>query len=162
MKKNFVKIGAVAMIMVMLASMLAMPSSAYIAFNTYNYDFYGETVVTPSGYTPEATYYSDDLGIDELTHAMDLYVSPQNEIYILDYYGSESEPRLHIFDSNFKLIKTLSTLTANGNPYHKVGGQAGLRKTMTRPNSLAHRTTWLRSDLVKVSLAYTYLILILN
>ena len=26
---------------------------------------------------------------------------------------------------------------------------SGLRKTMTRPNSLAHRTTWLRSDLYK-------------
>ena len=29
----------------------------------------------------------------------------------------------------------------------KSEGQAGLRKTMSGPNSLAHRTTWLRSDL---------------
>ena len=29
----------------------------------------------------------------------------------------------------------------------KVGGQSGLRKTMDLANSLAHRTTWLRSDL---------------
>ena len=30
---------------------------------------------------------------------------------------------------------------------NEVGGQAGLRKTRTESNSLAHRTTWLRSDL---------------
>ena len=29
----------------------------------------------------------------------------------------------------------------------EVGGQAGLRKTSSSNNSLAHRTTWLRSDL---------------
>ncbi len=117
MKKRFMKVGAVAMIMVILATMLAMPSSAYIAFNTYNYNYYGEAVETPSGYTPEKVYYGEDLGIGKITNAVDLYVSPQNEIYILDYYGSENTPRIHIFDSNFKHIKTLSTLTANGKPY---------------------------------------------
>lgn len=105
------------MVMLILASMLAMPSSAYIAFNTYNYNYYGEVVVTPSGYTPEAVYYGEDLGIGEMTNAVDIYVSPQNEIYILDYYSSDNIARLHIFDSNLKLIKTLTTLTANGNPY---------------------------------------------
>ena len=117
MKKRMIKFGAIAMAMMILASMLAVPSSAYIAFNTYNYNYYGEVVVTPSGYTPEAVYYGEDLGIGEITNAVDIYVSPQNEIYILDYYGTDNIARLHIFDSNFKLIKTLTTLTANGNPY---------------------------------------------
>lgn len=105
------------MVMLVLASMLAMPSSAYIAFNTYNYNYYGEAVETPSGYTPEKVYYGEDLGVGEMTNAVDIYVSPQNEIYILDYYGTDNIARLHIFDSNFKLIKTLTTLTANGHPY---------------------------------------------
>lgn len=117
MKKKFIKAVSITMVMLILASMLAMPSSAYIAFNTYNYNYYGEAVVTPSGYTPEAVYYGDDLGIGEMTNAIDIYVSPQNEVYILDYHGSENIARLHIFDSNLKLIKTLTTLTANGNPY---------------------------------------------
>ncbi len=117
MKKNLIRVSTVAMIMLILASMLAMPSSAYIAYTTYNYNYYGEAIETPSGYKPETVYYGEDLGIGTLSNAVDLYVSPQNEIYILDYLGSENFPRLHIFDSNFKHIKTLSTLTANGNPY---------------------------------------------
>ncbi len=117
MKMRFMKVGAIVMIMVVLASMLAMPSSAYIAYNTYNFNYYGEAVETPSGYTPEKVYYGDDLGVGAITNAVDLYVSPQNEIYILDYFGSENTARLHIFDSNFKHIKTISTLTANGKPY---------------------------------------------
>ncbi|MBQ8894271.1 MAG: hypothetical protein IJ043_07675 [Clostridia bacterium] len=117
MKNRFVRFGAIFMVMLVIASMLAMPSSAYIAFNTYNYNYYGEVVVTPSGYTPEKVYYGEDLGVGEMTNAVDIYVSPQNEIYILDYYGSENIARLHIFDSNFKLLKTLTTLTANGHPY---------------------------------------------
>ncbi len=117
MKKKLLKVGTIALIMLVMASMLAMPSSAYIAFNTYNYNYYGEAIETPSGYTPETVYYGEDLGVGTLSNAVDLYVSPQNEIYILDYLGSENFPRLHIFDSNFKHIKTLDTLTANGNPY---------------------------------------------
>ncbi|MDD1370566.1 hypothetical protein PTB13_23135, partial [Bacillus sp. MHSD17] len=31
----------------------------------------------------------------------------------------------------------------------QVGGPSGLRKTNVRSNSLAHRTTWLRSDFPK-------------
>ncbi len=31
----------------------------------------------------------------------------------------------------------------------EVGGPSGLRKTKYLSNSLAHRTTWLRSDLVR-------------
>ncbi len=117
MKKRLTKVGAIALVMLALVSMLAMPSSAYIAYNTYNYNYYGEAIETPSGYAPETIYYGEDLGVGTLSNAVDLYVSPQNEIYILDYFGSENLPRLHIFDSNFKHIKTLSTLTANGNPY---------------------------------------------
>ncbi len=118
MKKKLIKAVAVAMTVAVLVSMLIIPSSAYVAFNTYNYNYYGEVVETPSGYSPAEVYYGEDLGVGELTNAVDIYVSPQNEIYILDYYGSESEVRLHIFDSNFKLIKTLTTLSANGHDYY--------------------------------------------
>jgi len=117
MNKKFIRVGTVALIMLILASMLAMPSSAYIAYNTYNYNYYGEAIETPSGYTPEKVYYGEDLGIGTMANAVDLYVSPQNEIYILDYLGSDNLPRLSIFDSNFKLIKSMTTLSANGKPY---------------------------------------------
>ena len=117
MKKKLIKAGAVVMIMAVLSSMLSMTSSAYIAFNSYNYNYYGEAVETPSGYSPEKVLYGADFGIDELTNAADIYVSPQKEIYILDYYGSDNEVRIHILDENFNLITTLSTLQANGHDY---------------------------------------------
>ncbi len=117
MNNKWIKCGAAFIATVIFSSMLTFTSSAYVAFNSYNYNYYGEAVATPSGYTPEKVLYGEDLGVGAMTNAVDLYVSPQNEIYILDYYGSDNLPRLHIFDSNFKLIKTLSTLSANGHDY---------------------------------------------
>ena len=117
MKNKLIKIGVVALVIMILSSMLTMTSSAYIAFNSYNYNYYGEAVETPSGYTPEKVLYGEDLGVGRFTNAVDLYVSPQNEIYILDYFGSDNIARLHIFDQNFKLITTISTLKANGHDY---------------------------------------------
>ncbi len=116
MKRKLTKIIAFAMAMMILVSMLAMSSSAYIAFNSYNYNYYGEAIITPSGYAPEKVYYGDDLGIGVIEKAIDLYVSPQNEIYIL-CYDSKGAALIHILDSKFNHIKTLSTLEANGNPY---------------------------------------------
>lgn len=117
MKNKFKKFGAVAMIIMVIATMLSLPSSAYIAYNSYNYNFYGEVIETPSGYTPSKVYYAKDLGLDVLNNPVDIYVSPQEEIYILDYVGSDNKAFLHIFDKDFKLIKTLSTLKANGHDY---------------------------------------------
>ncbi|MBQ7095441.1 MAG: hypothetical protein IJN80_03220 [Clostridia bacterium] len=120
MKNKLIKFGAVVMVMMIIASMLALPSSAYIAYNTYNYNYYGEAVETPSGYTPEKVYYGSDLGVGILNNPVDLYVSPQDEVYILDYVGNNNDAVLHIFDKNLKLIKSLSTLKANGHDYTMV------------------------------------------
>lgn len=117
MNKKLIKIGAALMTVIMLVSMFTFSSSAYIAYNTYEFNFYGDAMAAPSTYAPEKVYYGTDLGVGTFGNAVDLYVSPQNEIYVLDYYGAENEARLHIFDSNFKHITTLSTLSANGTEY---------------------------------------------
>ncbi len=117
MNKKLIKIGAALMTVIMLVSMFTFSSSAYIAYNTYEFNFYGEAMAAPSTYAPEKTYYGTDLGVGSFNNAVDLYVSPQNELYVLDYFGTENEARLHIFDSEFKHIKTLTTLKANGNDY---------------------------------------------
>lgn len=126
MNKKLIKIGAALMAVVVLVSMFTFSSSAYIAYNTYDFNFYGDAMAAPSTYAPESIYYGTDLGVGSFDNAVDLYVSPQNEIYILDYYGAENEAKLHIFDSNFQHITTLSTLKANGNDY-----------TMRLPESVA-------------------------
>ncbi len=117
MKQRLCKIGVILTIIAIMTTIFVLPSSAYVAFNTYNFNYYGEAVATPSGYSPVDVLYGRDLGVGELSNACDVYVSPQNEVYILDLYGSDNEARIHIFDENFKLIKTLTTLSANGKPY---------------------------------------------
>ena len=125
MKNKLIKFGAIAMIMMIFASMLTTTSSAYVAFNSYNYNYYGEAIESPSGYSPAEVLSGRDLGVGKLNNAVDIYVSPQNEIFILDYVGNNNEARLHIFNSDFTYKKTLSTLKANGHDY-----------TMVLPSSL--------------------------
>ena len=110
MKNKLIKFGAVVMVMMIIASMLVLPSSAYIAYNTYNYNYYGEAVETPSGYTPEKVYYGSDLGVGILNNPVDLYVSPQDEVYILDYVGNNNNAVLHIFDKNFAVINVAKAI----------------------------------------------------
>lgn len=117
MNKKLIKIGAALMTVIMLVSMFTFSSSAYIAYNTYEFNFYGEAMAAPSTYAPEKIYYGADLGVGSFDNPVDLYVSPQNELYVLDYFGTENDAKLHIFDSEFKHITTLTTLKANGNDY---------------------------------------------
>ncbi len=117
MMKKLTKILSIVMIAMVMASMLSAVSSAYTPYDAYNYNFYGEAVETPSGYAPEAVYTGPSLGIGEIGTAVDVYVSPQNEVYLLDYSVGDSTPRIHIFDANFNLIVTLSSFTYNGAPY---------------------------------------------
>ncbi len=115
MKKRLTKILAVVMVASVLITMLAATSFGATNFNSYNYNYYGEPIETPSGYAPVARYTGKDLGVETITNGIDIYVSPQNEIYILDQ-GTENAVKLHIFDANFKLIKTISNVTENGAP----------------------------------------------
>lgn len=117
MNKLFKKI-IVSVIAFALMAMIAVPAFAYIPYNTYGYDFYGETVGSPSGYVPETIYLAEDLGISSIHNPNDIYVSEDDEIYFLDLGGDNSRGRLCIFDKNFKLIKEFTSLTdMNGAKY---------------------------------------------
>ena len=126
MRQKMTKVLSVMLAVLVFASMLTIVSSAYTAYNSYNYNYYGEAIETPAGYTPVEVLYGTDLGIGELGTPVDIYVSPQEEIYILDYFGTENMARLHIFDSEFNFKMTISSLTYKGAPY-----------TMNLPESVA-------------------------
>ncbi len=110
MKRKIKSISFVIIAVVMIATMV-IPAFAYIPYNTYNYNYYGETVGSPSGYVPEAFYLSEDLGISSIHSPNDIYVSQQDEVYLLDLGGKNARGRLCIFDKNFKLIKEFKSLT---------------------------------------------------
>ncbi|MBQ4052412.1 MAG: hypothetical protein IJD09_02070 [Clostridia bacterium] len=117
MNRKFIKVLSVLMIALVLSSMLTIVSAAYTPYNSYNYNYYGEAIETPAGYAPEYVYTGQDLGIGDIGTAVDVYVSPQNEVYLLDYSVSDSTPRIHIFDEDMKHIVTLDSFTYNGAPY---------------------------------------------
>ena len=82
--KNSIKKIIVTLLVVTIALTIALPAFAYVPYNTYNYNYYGDTVGSPSGYVPERFYLSEDLGISEMHNPNDIYVSPEEEIYLLD------------------------------------------------------------------------------
>ena len=118
MKTIFKKL-SVLLIVVVLAISVAAPALAYIPYNTYIYNFYGETVGSPSGYVPERIYLAEDLGISSIHNPNDVFVSDKNEIYFLDLGGENTRGRLCIFDSEFNLIKEFKSLTdIDGSVYY--------------------------------------------
>ena len=66
----------------------------------------------------------------------------------------ESYPASDLYDTN----KAIMNLVTSGFDFKRedateVGRPSGLRKTTNPDNSLAHRTTWLRSDLILIKLS---------
>ena len=60
MKKSL-KTVVLSLIIIVMAATMSAPPLAYITYNTYNYNFYGETVGSPSGYVPERLLLAEDL-----------------------------------------------------------------------------------------------------
>ncbi len=118
MKTTLKSVLIVALIFVMAATM-ALPAFAYVPYNTYNYNFYGETVGSPAGYVPEKLLLAEDLGISAIHSPNDIYVDDSNnQIYLLDLGGVNARGRLSIFDENFNLISEFKYLTdINGEQY---------------------------------------------
>lgn len=118
MKITFKKI-IVSLLTLSVIFAVSVPAFAYVPYNTYNFNFYGDTVGSPSGYVPEKFYLSEDLGISTIHTPNDIYVSAENEIYFLDLGGDYARGRLCIFDENFKLIKEFKSLTdIDGSVYY--------------------------------------------
>ncbi len=116
---NKIKKLLVAVLAITILLSIAVPAFAYVPYNTYNYNFYGETVGCPSGYVPEAIYLSEDLGISSIHNPNDIFVSDKNEIYLLDLGAEYTRGRLCIFDKNFRLVKEFrSLIDLDGSPYY--------------------------------------------
>ncbi len=118
MKKSLKTI-LLSLIIVIMSVTMAAPALAYIPYNTYNYNYYGETVGSPSGYVPEKVYLAEDLGISSIHSPTDIYVSPDEEIYFLDLGGDNARGRMCIFDKDFKLIREFKKLKdIDGSDYY--------------------------------------------
>ena len=111
MKKTHKRFLTMVLTCVAIFALMA-PAMAYVPYNSYNYNFYGETVASPSGYVPEKIYLSEDFGLSSSFHNLnDIYVSEKNEIYLLDSGGPSSTGRITKLDSQFNLISEMYIFT---------------------------------------------------
>lgn len=70
---------------VVLVTSLGMTAEAEeLPYDTYNYDYRENVVMTPAAYVPTGSITGQDLGIDGFLEPQDLCVAPNGEIYVAD------------------------------------------------------------------------------
>ena len=70
---------------VALVTSLGMTAQAEeLPYDTYNYDYRENVVMTPAAYVPTGSVTGQDLGIDSFLEPQDLCVAPNGEIYVAD------------------------------------------------------------------------------
>lgn len=77
-------------------------------YDGYNYDWWGDPVPSQNGYVVQKVITGADIGVGSLTEPADMFVSDNNEVYIVDtaYKGtldSSMKGRIVITDNQFKL-----------------------------------------------------------
>lgn len=83
---------------------------ALTAYSSYTYDLYENPAKAPQAYLPKEVFFGNDLKVGRLNNPGDLFVGPDNNIYLLD----SGNNRLIIFDENWNLLKILDTLNNAG------------------------------------------------
>lgn len=97
--------------MVFLVQAVSAESVSYVPYNSYDYNFYDESVPAPNGYIPAAVIRGRELGCDSLSTPRDMCFF-NNQLYILDSGNS----RVLIADENLKVTQTITSLNYNGTP----------------------------------------------
>lgn len=82
---------------------------AAIGYKGYNYNFRGESVETPEGYHTEAVLYGEELGTTALKSPQDLFLTKQNELYLLDNGNS----RVLVLDEGLRIKKEINRFVYN-------------------------------------------------
>lgn len=73
------------------------------ASNSYNYSFWGDTVVSPAAYDATALLTGVDLGVGALKEPNDMHITNNNEIYILD----SGNNRIIKLNAHFELLEVI-------------------------------------------------------
>lgn len=80
------------------------------AANSYNYSFWGDTVVSPSAYDATALLTGNDLQVGGLKDPSDLHVTFDHHIYILD----SGNNRIVVLDGQYSLVETIDGFNYEG------------------------------------------------
>lgn len=97
---------------VVLVTSLGMTAEAEeLPYDTYNYDYRENVVMTPAAYVPTGSITGQDLGIDGFVEPQDLCVAPNGEIYVADTKNN----RIVVLDhSMHEVVRIIDSFTRDG------------------------------------------------
>lgn len=107
MNRKIKKIISLALSLIIVSGIISTAAFAYIPYTAYNFDYYGEIMNGPSGYIPEKVLFGPDVGIDEFVNPSDMYISKNEQIFIVDSGAANSRSRIVVLNKNFKLVKII-------------------------------------------------------
>ncbi|MFC6331846.1 hypothetical protein ACFP56_04360 [Paenibacillus septentrionalis] len=107
MSKRFVMLTLCCALFFSSGSMLVQAEGAS---NSYNYSFWGNTVVSPAAYEPTNIVTGAKLGVDSFKDPSDLHVSEDQTIYLLD----SGNHRIIVMDKNYSLINIIDGFNNGG------------------------------------------------
>lgn len=82
---------------------------------SYTYSIQGYAMEAPAAYLPTAMIDATSLGLDAKMVPNDLFVGPDNRLYIVDTDNNA----IHIVDENYNLVTSITELTGVTKPLHE-------------------------------------------
>ena len=97
---------------VVLATSLGMTAQAEdLPYDTYNYDYRENVVLTPAAYVPTGSVTGQDLGIDNFIEPQDLCVAPNGEVYVADTKNNRIVVLNHSMN---EVVRIIDSFTRDG------------------------------------------------
>ncbi|MBO5200613.1 MAG: YIP1 family protein [Clostridia bacterium] len=83
-----------------------------VSAETYTYDYWGNAVSAPNGYTVDKTYFGGDLGVGAMKNPGDIFVAADGSVYICDTGNN----RVICLDESYKVTRIITELSDGGTP----------------------------------------------
>ena len=112
-KRNMIKRALYSLLAgVVLVTSPGMPVQAEdLPYDTYNYDYRENVVMTPAAYVPTGSITGQDLGITGFVEPQDLCVAPDGNIYVADTKNS----RIVVLDHNMtEVVRVIDSFVREG------------------------------------------------
>ena len=97
-------------VQLLVLGLLALAAPAAASADGYSYSYWGDAVPAPDAYAPERIVYGNDLGIGPLSSPQDLFVGPENKVYIADTGNN----RIVVLSDELKVEKVITEFERGG------------------------------------------------
>ena len=122
--KLMIKILVTVTVVLVFSSLVSAQTIPFTSYNTYEYNFYGESTPAPVGYTPTGVHTGFSIGVGDLVDPREIFFAEDRTIYILDAGSTDlDDARIIVLDETFKLIKIINRAKFNGEEIMLNGAQ---------------------------------------